>query len=144
VGHVQEREQGVALEHGVDLALVGRGAGHVGPVEQDAALGGLLEPGDQPQGGRLATPRGAEQGEELAPWHLQVDAVNGGDVLESLDQPDQLDLASAHAATPFSEERPLRRWHRNRPPPAVWPLASRAEAAGPPASESWTPPWPCS
>jgi hypothetical protein len=82
---------------------VGRGAGHVDPVEQDAPVGGLLEPGHQPQGGRLAAARGAEQGEELAAGHVQVDAVDGGDVLEPLDQPDQPDLASAHAATPFSD-----------------------------------------
>src|SRR5829696_6443033 len=126
VGHVEEREQGVALEDGVDLALVGRGAGHVGPVEQDAAVGGLLEPGDQSQGGRLAAARGAEQGEELAPWHLQVDAVHGGDVLEPLDQPDQPDLASAHAATPFSESTTLRRWHRKRPSSAAGRLARSA------------------
>jgi len=106
VGHVQEREQGVALEDGVDLAPVGRGADHVDPVEQDAPVGRLLEPGDQPQGGRLAAARGAEQGEELAPGHLQVDGVNGGDVLEPFDQPDQPDLASAHAATPFSQTPP--------------------------------------
>src|SRR5918994_6015711 len=54
VGHAQEREQRVALEHGVDLALVRRGPDHVDPVEQDAPVGGLLEPGDQAQGGRLA------------------------------------------------------------------------------------------
>jgi hypothetical protein len=65
-----------------------------------------LEPGDQPQGGRLAAARGAEEGEELAAGHLQVDAVDGGDVLEPLDQPDQPDLASAHAATPFSQTPP--------------------------------------
>jgi hypothetical protein len=106
VGHVQEREQGVALEHRVDLALVRRGAGHVDPVEQDAPLGGLLEPGDQPQGGRLAAARRAEQGEELAAGHVQVDAVHGGDVLEPLDQPDQPDLASAHG-DPFSDALPL-------------------------------------
>jgi hypothetical protein len=97
----QEREQGVALEHGVDLALVRRGPGHVDPVEQDAAVGGLLEPGDQPQGGRLAAARGAEQGEELPAGHLQVDAVHGGDVLEALDQPDQPDFASAHGGDPL-------------------------------------------
>jgi hypothetical protein len=85
---------------------VGRGPGHVDPVEQDAPVGRPLEPGDQPQGGRLAATRRAEQGEELAPWHLQVDAVDGGDVLEPLDQPDQPDLASAHAAAPFSDAPP--------------------------------------
>jgi hypothetical protein len=106
VGHVQEREQGVALEDGVDLALVRRGAGHVDPVKQNAAVGGLLEPGDQPQGGRLAAARRTEEGEELAPGHVQVDPVDRGHVLEPLDQPDQPDLASSHAATPFSHPLP--------------------------------------
>jgi hypothetical protein len=85
---------------------VGRGAGHVDPIEQDAPGGGLLEPGDQPQGGRLAAARGAEQGEELASGHVQVDAGDGGHVLEPLLQPDQPDLASAHPATPFSHAPP--------------------------------------
>jgi hypothetical protein len=53
-----------------------------------------------PQRGRLAAAGGAEQREELAPRHLQVDAVHGGDVLEPLDQPDQPDLASAHRQPP--------------------------------------------
>jgi hypothetical protein len=107
VVHVHEREQRVALEDGVDLALVGRGAGHVDPVEEDAAGARLLEPGDQPQGGRLAAAGGSQQGEQLAAVHLQVDAVDGGDVLEPLDQPDEPDLASAHSA-PLSDGAPPR------------------------------------
>jgi hypothetical protein len=109
VAHAQEREQGVALEHGVDLALVGRGADHVDPVEQDAPAGGLLEPGHQAKGGRLAATRRAEQGEELAAGHVQVDTIHGGDILEPLDQPDQPDLASAHAGDSlFSDSMTLR------------------------------------
>jgi hypothetical protein len=100
---VQEREQRVALEDGVDLALVRRGAGHVDPVEQDAAGGRLLEPGDQPQRGRLAAAGRPQQREQLAAAHLQVDPVHRGDVLEALDQPDEPDLASGLAAAPLSD-----------------------------------------
>jgi hypothetical protein len=53
----------------------------------------------------LPQPEGPK-GEELAPGHVQVDAVDGGDVLEPLLQPDQPDLASAHPATPFSHAPP--------------------------------------
>jgi len=60
---VEEREQRVALEHRVDLAPVRRHVGHVDAVEQDPAGGGLLEPGDQPQGGGLTAARRPEQGE---------------------------------------------------------------------------------
>ena len=43
VVHVQVREQRVVLEHGVDVAPVRRREGHVVAVEQDLALGRLLE-----------------------------------------------------------------------------------------------------
>jgi hypothetical protein len=51
----------------------------------------------------LPQPEGPSRAKNSPPGHVQVDAVDGGDVLEPLDQPDQPDLASAHAATPFSD-----------------------------------------
>ena len=45
---IEMRKQRVALEHHVDGAPVRRHAGHIDPVEQDAAGARALEPGDQP------------------------------------------------------------------------------------------------
>ena len=53
----QVREQRVALEHRVDVALVRRRERHVLAVQQDLAAGRLLEAGDHPQRRRLAAAR---------------------------------------------------------------------------------------
>ena len=45
-------------------------------VDQDLAVGDLLEPGDHPQQGRLAATRRADEDHELAVLDLQVDAVD--------------------------------------------------------------------
>ena len=93
--HVQEREQRVALEHGVDVALVRRDVGHVDAVEQHRARRRLLEAGDQAKRGGLAAPGRAEQREELAAGHLQVHAVDR-DLVEHLGEVYQLDLTTRH------------------------------------------------
>ncbi len=54
------------------------------PGERDRSLVGRLEPGDHPQGGRLAGARRAEQGEELPAGDREVDAVDRHDVAEHL------------------------------------------------------------
>ncbi len=64
-GDVEVREERVALEDGVDAAPVRRHVGHVGAVEHDPAARRPLEPGDHPERGGLAAPRGAEHREEL-------------------------------------------------------------------------------
>ena len=61
----------------------------VDAADQDRSLGRLLEAGEQPQRRRLAAPRRAEQREELAPAHGEVDAVDGRDRTEALDDADQ-------------------------------------------------------
>ena len=68
-GHV--REQRVALEHRVDVALVGRQADHVAVAEVDRTRRRLLESADHPQGRRLAAPRRPEQREERAVRDLE-------------------------------------------------------------------------
>jgi len=70
-------EQGVVLEHEPHLALARGKVRHVVAVEEDpaAARVGELEPGDDPQEGRLPGARRAEEGHELALRHVQVDAV---------------------------------------------------------------------
>ena len=54
--HVEVREERIALEDGVDRALVGRALRHVDAVEEDPAIRGLLEPAEHAQRGGLAAP----------------------------------------------------------------------------------------
>ena len=79
------REERVALEDGVDVALVGRQADDVAVAEEDAALGRLLEAADHAQRRRLAAAGRPEQREERAARDLERDAVDGDDVVEALD-----------------------------------------------------------
>ena len=76
---VEVREERVALEDGVDRSSVGLGVGDVLAGQGDAARGGPLEPGHHPQGRRLAAARGAEQREERAARHVEVEVVHGGE-----------------------------------------------------------------
>ena len=48
------REQGIVLEHRVDVAPIRGDTFRRGAEDFDVAGGGLLEPGDQPQAGSLA------------------------------------------------------------------------------------------
>ena len=66
VARGEMREEGVVLEYGADVALVGLASVDDFAVEQDVAGGGFFESGDQAEGGRLAAAGGAEQGEETA------------------------------------------------------------------------------
>jgi len=61
--------QGRGLEHHRGLAAA-RGASH-------GAAGRRLQPGQQPQGGGLATARRPDQGDDLAGRHGQIDRAQG-------------------------------------------------------------------
>src|SRR5262249_28677770 len=86
-GHV--REQRVVLEDRVDVAEVGRLAGHIGATEFDGARVRALEPGDDAQQRGLARTRGAEHREELAFLDPEVDAGSRDDPSEALANPGQ-------------------------------------------------------
>jgi hypothetical protein len=92
VEHRQVREQRVRLEDRVDVALVRRQGAHVAAADEDRAVVGLLEAGDQPQRRRLAAARRPEQRQELAVANGEVDAVDGRDRAEALRDPPQLDV----------------------------------------------------
>jgi hypothetical protein len=81
---VHVREQGVVLEHRVDVATVRRHARDRLAREIDLALGGLLEARDHAQGRRLAAARRAEERVERPARHDEVHAVDGDDVAEAL------------------------------------------------------------
>ena len=85
--HVHVGEQRVVLEHGVDVALVGRGARDVLAVQQDPPGGGLFEPGDHPQRGGLAAARRTEHREELALGDVEVGGLDRDVVPEPLAHP---------------------------------------------------------
>jgi hypothetical protein len=72
------------LEDGVDLPAIRRRLGDVGAGDDDAALIGRLEPGNDPQRRRLAAARRAQQRIELARFDLQGNVIDGGDIPERL------------------------------------------------------------
>jgi hypothetical protein len=66
------------------LPLVRRDADRGAPADLDLALGRLVEAGDHPQRRRLAAAGRAEQREELAGLHLEVDVIDRDEVAVSL------------------------------------------------------------
>ena len=75
VVHVQVREQGVALEHGVQRTLVRRDAGEFLAVHEDGAFVRLEKARDHPEEGGLAAAGRAQQGDEFAAADIQVDVL---------------------------------------------------------------------
>ena len=74
--HAHMREQGVGLEHHVHRPLVGRNAGHVLAIQQDAPSIGLQQPRQHPQQRGLPRPGAAQQGEEFAAVDVEADIVH--------------------------------------------------------------------
>src|SRR5438445_140696 len=89
--HAHVREQGVVLEHGVDVPGVRRHPGDVAAAELDPPGVRPLEPGDQPEQGGLARTGRPEQGEELAGPDLQVDIGERGHAAVPLPQAGDVD-----------------------------------------------------
>ena len=77
-GDVHVGEEGVVLEDGVDVALVGRDAGDRLAGEEDLALGRLFEARDHPERRRLAAARRSEEAVERAPGDAQGHPVDRG------------------------------------------------------------------
>jgi hypothetical protein len=66
------REQCIALEHGVDRALVRLGRRYVLATDKHLACGWFLKTGHDSKRGGLATTRRAKQSEELTGWDVKV------------------------------------------------------------------------
>ncbi|MPL88368.1 hypothetical protein SDC9_34388 [bioreactor metagenome] len=79
LAHRHVREEGIVLEHHVDLALVGRVPGDVLVGQPDGAGGGRLEAADHPQKRGFPAARGAEQRDEFAVLDRQRDIVHADD-----------------------------------------------------------------
>ena len=80
------------LEDRVDVAAERRHPGDRLALEQDLAGRRLLEPGDHPEGRRLAAARRPEEAVELAPGDPQGHLVDRDDVAEALGHLEDLDV----------------------------------------------------
>ncbi len=129
LGDAHVREQGVALEHHADVALVRRQAGHRAAVEQDLAAGRVLEAGDHVERRGLARAGGAEEGQELALAHVERHVMDGGEVAIALVQVGQPDGGKGDVHFHRVLLRPLRG--------AVNP--SRPSGSAMPAPAAWRP-----
>ena len=74
-GHRHVRVQRVALEHHRQAALFRRHVVHAPAIDLQLAACDVLQSGDAAQQRALATARGADEDDEFAVAHLQVDAV---------------------------------------------------------------------
>ena len=105
LGHVHVREQGVMLEHGVHVAVVGRHPRDRLAREVDLARGGLLEPRDHAQGRGLAAAGGSQEGVEGAPLDREVHRVDRGHIAEPLGDARDPDVGDAGCRMRLGERR---------------------------------------
>ena len=89
---VEMRKQGVVLEHHVYRALVGRHAVHGLAVDEHCAFAGLFEAADHAEARGLTAARRAEQGNESALWHAEVDGGYGLHLAVALADGEELDV----------------------------------------------------
>ena len=90
--HRPVRKQRVGLEHHAHVAPMHRHVSEVAPAHHDHALVRLLEPGDHPQRRGLAAAGRAEQREELARPHVEIDRVDRDHLCgEALGDPVEVD-----------------------------------------------------
>src|SRR5713101_8499116 len=69
------REERISLEYHTNVALIRRLAGDVLTADDHPSTIGLLQSRDQPQRRRLAAAGWAQQGDQLAGSHRQIEAV---------------------------------------------------------------------
>ena len=97
-GHV--REEAVGLEDHPHVALVGRRARQVLPVDDDPSGVGLVEAGDEAQRRRLAAAARAEQRDELPRVEREVDPLERRDRAEGAPQLLELDVGGHQRPIP--------------------------------------------
>jgi hypothetical protein len=84
--------EGVGLKDHGDVAIFGGNLRHVPIPDVNPPLGDLLQPGQQPQGGRLAATGGADQHQELAVRDVKGQVLHRDHVPELLG-----DMLKGHA-----------------------------------------------
>ena len=75
VVYIHVGEQGVFLEYGVDLPLVGRYFADILSIEEHMAFGGFQEAAENTQKGGFAAAAGAQQGDKLIFIDIQADTL---------------------------------------------------------------------
>ena len=73
------------------------------PSIRTSPVGDLLEPGDHAQQRRLAAARRADEDDELAVLHVQVDALDDLERFEGF--PDVFEFDGGHGSFPISRRR---------------------------------------
>ena len=84
-GHVGKER--VALEHGIHVALVRGGAAQRGAVHDDFTLVERLETGDQAENSGLSAAGRTQESEELPLEDIQVQRIDGDDIVKPLRHP---------------------------------------------------------
>ena len=132
LGHGQAEEEPATFRHVGDPeagAAARRTAGEVVAVEQDAPAHRVDDPGDRPQGRRLARAVGAEEGDDLARTDGQVEVAYHRRLVvaarEAVDLEDQ--VAHVTASVPATSDAALPRY-------AAITCGSRRTSSGVPAA----------
>ena len=73
--HIQVREQGIPLEHGIDLALVRGQIIDADTTKKNITLLGLDKSANDPQSGGFAAPRRSKKGNEFLVHDVEVDPL---------------------------------------------------------------------
>lgn len=81
--HRHMREKRIGLEHHVGGALIGRNAGNILALQQDAALSRFLETGQHAHQRGLAAAGGTKQREELALVNIERQIIDGDKIAET-------------------------------------------------------------
>ena len=100
--YVQMREQGVLLEHRVDLPFIGRNVINPHTVEQDVSRRRRREAADDPQCGGLAAPTGSKQCEEFFVIDIKIQIVEYGLVVKRHAEIPQANQLLGHVSSPIS------------------------------------------
>jgi len=76
IGHGHIREQGVLLENHANVALIGVERSHILAINNDAPPRRFLESGNHAEDGGLAAAAGAEKGDKLPFFDLQIKVLH--------------------------------------------------------------------
>ncbi len=102
--HVEMREQGVSLEHGVHCPLIRRDIIDPHAIKQNVPGGRRQKPAYDPKRGCLAAPAGAQQREEFLIVDIQIDVVEHDLVAVGHDTVPQADQLLGHLSSPISND----------------------------------------